>query len=238
MPKAWKAQALKDCVLENLHDLLRYAAFIRQYSRLKPKNRADFFSPPASDDSSDDNDDDDRDRPSLSAKFKAHIEHVIRRELGPNRYADLELAYMKERLRASMLRRWRRTCYSRAHAEKLAAYSETAQEATPVVHDEAGFASSAQSPENPGAVAADEPSRAIPPSTISGATTLESTFSVSKKLDARTNSIKSTSRAGGASLSLPPVPKCEPLGSEYVYDCPYCGRLPVTRTPLDGTTWK
>ena len=91
--KAAQVRVLRDCIFENLDDLLRYAALIRQYSRTKTKSRADHYSPPVSDDNSSTNGDEhhDRKKPSLSVKFSNHAEYVLQREFGPQRYADLSL---------------------------------------------------------------------------------------------------------------------------------------------------
>jgi hypothetical protein len=57
--KATQIRVLKECISENLEDLLRYTALIRQYSKTKTSTRADYYSPQASDDSdSGDNDSD------------------------------------------------------------------------------------------------------------------------------------------------------------------------------------
>ena len=143
-----------------------------------------------------------------------------------------------------MIRRWRRTCYRHAHAENLAARSKAMEEVKPVVPDLTEFdalfnpVKAVQKSASESGKPASKALVDVAGSVVSAATTLESTFSVSRRLETRTNTAKSASRAGGTELSLPSIPRCEKLGSEYIYDCLYCGRLPVTHTPLSSRSWK
>ena len=244
-----QAPALKGCIAENVSDLLRYAALIRQYSRNKTGKRSDLYSPPGSDDDSSDVDNHDErpgtpSKPSLSHRFASHVDTVLMREFGPERIKDPVLAYLRERLRVSVIRRWRRICYRRAHAEHLGALSRVREEDPTVVPDLSEFGAlfdppvPQQSSQSETEEGANEAKSGTVKSVISAATTLESKFSFTRRPAVRTNTTKSASRVGGTDLSLPPIPRSEQVGTDYVYDCPYCGRLPIVQKPLGRQTWK
>lgn len=236
-------------ISENIDDLLRYATLIKQSSRTKANSRADRYSPPSSeDDSSDAEDDDggrDTNRPSFAARFGIHAELVLRREFGPQRYDDPSLGYLKARLQSSMVRRWRRICYQHARAEHLAARNRTkAQQrdtlSTELPHYDAvtALAPLTEPSDVETKIASPKASTVVSHSAFSTATTLQSGFSISKVSEARSTTAKSASRVGGSQLSLPPIPACQQLDSGFVYDCQYCGSLPMTKKRLTSRTWR
>lgn len=241
-------RALCNSISESVDDLLRYAALIRQFSKAKSESRAEQYSPAASDhDESDSGNEEDSEytsRPSSGVRFAAHVDHVVQRELGPQRYADPSLAYLRGRLKSSMVRRWRRTCYRHSHAESLAARTRPKPQIDiPNSHSAqrdltVDVAHTVQRPD----LETDKPVRKassiVSNAVFSTATTLQSSFSISKAPPARSETAKSASRVGGVELSLPPVPSCRRIGSDYTYDCPYCGRLPITRKPFTNRSWR
>lgn len=240
--------ALCQSIDESIDDLLRYAALIRRTSKTKSETRADRYSPPESDRSESEGNDvsqgDTENTISRSSRFALYADHVLSRELGPRRCTDSSVLYLKARLKSSMLRRWRRMCYRHAHAKSLA--SRTVLSTQPGDLDEpwaelnvaSGTASHMASSSAPTTTSTQD--KIAPPSiaALSSATTLKSDFRVQKPPPAPSETAKSTTRVGSAALSLPPIPHCHTISSEYVYDCPYCGRLPIAQKPLTARSWR
>lgn len=247
LSKDYTIHALCNSAKENVEDLLRYAALIRQHSASKVKDREELHSPQRSEEDDSDASHDEgghASAASLTTRFEIHAKLVLRREFGPERYDDPSLAYLKDRLISAMVRRWRRTCYRHDHAKSLASKVGTAarNNVQPTSRPTTGIVVQPAQDSRTTDAGTDKLLASAPSVTagtiISAATTLQSSFSYTKEPQPRSETVKSASRAGGMEHSLPPLPLYQRVGSEYVHDCLYCGRLPVTRKPFTTRSWR
>ena len=244
---------IRTAVEENISDLLRFASLIRQQSTSRTLQGGETYDPSSSDDeSSDESDYSDngsggqnvleihKNHVPLSSRFQTHAEYVLMRELGPQRFDEPESKLLKDRLLRTMMTRWRRVCYRNARGKRFAKMmAEAKEDQPPLVETHAlqlqTYFSPAAKIEN---LKVTTETLSKPRSSLGGATTLASEFSLSGQRQLKSNTQKSASRTGGHDLTLPTIPKVEYVRDGYLYNCSYCGVLPTTKKPLDRYTWK
>jgi len=245
----------KTAVENNIGDLLRFASLIRQQSTSRALQGGGTYDPLSADvsDSSDEGSDGTaisamrkKNHVSQSAQFQAHAEYVLRREIGLERSKRPEVKLLQDRLLKTMMTRWRRICYRSARGQRLAKMAKAkAKEDEPQLTQTLGLQSQVYF--FPGTryekldttVPQVSPETGhMPRSSVGGATTLASEFSFHGQGHFKSNTQKSSSRDGRDDLSLPTMPTVEYVGDDYLYNCPYCGILPMMKKPFDRHTWK
>lgn len=243
---------LRSCVAQNLEDLLRYASIIRQYNVARTRRKGEDYDPSSDSESTDDdNDNDDNDEAifrggmqqlPISARFRSYVNMVLQEELGPHRFGDINVSWLKERLENAMMRRWRRLCYQHKRAKNRSGNSRLIRSSAPVAPTAGGLARSTNENAHPSGRDREEHHEATrlhkAGSLVSGATTFQSKATISGVNRPRTNSAKSASRVGAPDLSLPKVPRVEVIHRGFLYDCPYCEALPILRKPMNRSSWK
>jgi hypothetical protein len=233
---------LKERIAESIDDLLQSASLIREHnlgtnSRLRRRcaviaedsaQDEPLFPtevPPSGDKST---------GRTLSEAMDALATSMLRREFrSEDRFEDPSLAFLRQRLHAAMLWRWRRACYCHAHALDLAANSEEA--ATLAVGPAAHLRNEPRHSDSPQKATGPEAQTA--PTSGKGSTLPPEAQLLSRPPVAESATTKSASRVANAKLGLPPLPVTNAVPSGHMYMCPYCGYPPIL-SKVSQKSWK
>jgi hypothetical protein len=238
---------LKGRIAESIDDLLQSASMIRGHNSSTNSRLRRRYAVIAEDSTQDEppfptdtpQSEDERTERTLSGAMDALATSMLRREFGSEkRFEDPSLAFLRQRLHAAMLWRWRRACYCHAHALDLAENIEEAMTSTarPAAHL-LNASRHSDAPQKVPFESAVGPEAQAPPTSYIGSTLPSEAQLDRRPPAAESATTRSASRVGNDKLGLPPLPVTHAVSSGHMYMCPYCGHPPIL-SKVSQKSWK